>query len=325
MDEIWVEKYRPQKLAEVVGQKTTTSRLSNYVKEKSMPHLMFSGPAGTGKTSSAIALAKELFEENWRYNVHELNASDERGIDVVRGKIKEFARTAPLGEEGFKIIFLDEADALTSAAQAALRRTMEKYSRTCRFILSCNYSSKIIDPIQSRCAVFRFRPVKEDEMRKYLKYVSGKENIKITDDGLDAVVYLAQGDMRRGINNLQMAAASGEESIDSDIVYQAVAAARPDEVRGALEFAIAGKFSKARECLDKLQITYGLAGEDIVRQMHRTIREMDVSDDTKIGLISALAETDFRIGEGANAWIQIEAAIAQFVNAGKTLDRELEK
>ena len=166
MDEIWIEKYRPSNLSEVVGQTTITTRLKNYVKERSMPHLLFAGPAGIGKTTSAIALSKELFGDLWKHNLHELNASDERGIDIVRGKIKEFARTAPLGEDGFKIIFLDEADALTSAAQAALRRTMEKYSRTCRFIMSCNFSSKIIDPIQSRCAVFRFKPINPSDLEK---------------------------------------------------------------------------------------------------------------------------------------------------------------
>ncbi|MEC9332583.1 MAG: replication factor C small subunit, partial [Candidatus Thermoplasmatota archaeon] len=175
MEEIWIEKYRPSNLSEVVGQNPVTSRLKNYVKERSMPHLLFAGPAGTGKTTSALALAQELFGELWKHNLHELNASDERGIDVVRGKIKEFARTAPLGEDGFKIIFLDEADALTGAAQAALRRTMEKYARTCRFVMSCNYSSKIIEPIQSRCAVFRFRPIKAEDVERYLKFVSVKE------------------------------------------------------------------------------------------------------------------------------------------------------
>ena len=169
MEQIWIEKYRPNNLSEVVGQEAVTTRLKNYVKESSMPHLLFAGPAGIGKTTSALALAREMFGELWKHNLHELNASDERGIDVVRGKIKEFARTAPLGETGFKIIFLDEADALTGAAQAALRRTMEKYSRTCRFVMSCNFSSKIIDPIQSRCAVFRFRPIKAEDLEKYLK------------------------------------------------------------------------------------------------------------------------------------------------------------
>ena len=142
MNEIWIEKYRPRSLKEIVGQKDIVDRLQSYVATKNLPHLMFAGPAGTGKTTSAIALAKEMYGETWKSNFNELNASDERGIDVVRGKIKEFARTAPMGGASFKIIFLDEADALTSDAQAALRRTMEKFSRTCRFILSCNYSSK---------------------------------------------------------------------------------------------------------------------------------------------------------------------------------------
>ena len=311
MEEIWIEKYRPSNLSEVVGQTPVTSRLKNYAKERSMPHLLFAGPAGTGKTTSALALAQELFGELWKHNLHELNASDERGIDVVRGKIKEFARTAPLGEDGFKIIFLDEADALTGAAQAALRRTMEKYSRTCRFVMSCNYSSKIIDPIQSRCAVFRFRPIKAEDVERYLKFVAVKEELKVDKEAYESLTYLAQGDLRRAINGLQMAAAANVD-ITPDVVYQAVAAARPEEVKEALEMALNNNFAGARERLDTLQITYGLAGEDVLRQMHRTVRDLKIPDSIKVQMIEKLAEADFRLSEGANARIQIEAVIANF-------------
>ena len=320
MEEIWIEKYRPTNLSEVVGQSSVTDRLKNYVKERSMPHLLFAGPAGIGKTTSALALAREMFGDLWKHNLHELNASDERGIDVVRGKIKEFARTAPLGEDGFKIIFLDEADALTGAAQAALRRTMEKYARTCRFIMSCNFSSKIIDPIQSRCAVFRFKPIKAEDLEKYLKFVASKEGLKITGEGYQAITYLAQGDLRRAINGLQMAAAAKKE-ITPDIVYQAVAAARPDEVKEALELALDGNYSGARERLDTLQITYGLAGEDVIRQMHRSIRDLKISDIVKVQMIEKLAEADFRLSEGANSRIQIEAVVANFAILGRNMDK----
>ena len=316
MEEIWIEKYRPSNLSEVVGQTPITSRLKNYVKERSMPHLLFAGPAGTGKTTSALALARELFGELWKHNLHELNASDERGIDVVRGKIKEFARTAPLGEDGFKIIFLDEADALTGAAQAALRRTMEKYSRTCRFVMSCNFSSKIIDPIQSRCAVFRFRPLKAEDVEKYLKFVAAKEELNIDKEAYESLTYLAQGDLRRAINGLQMAAAANVP-ITSDVVYQAVAAARPEEVKDAFEMSLNNNFAGARERLDTLQITYGLAGEDVLRQMHRTVRDLEVPDTIKVQMIEKLAEADFRLSEGANARIQIEAVIANFTVLGR--------
>tara|TARA_B100000676_G_scaffold2295_1_gene2062 strand:+ start:124 stop:1089 length:966 start_codon:yes stop_codon:yes gene_type:complete len=320
MEEIWIEKYRPTNLSEVVGQSSVTDRLKNYVKERSMPHLLFAGPAGIGKTTSALALAREMFGELWKHNLHELNASDERGIDVVRGKIKEFARTAPLGEDGFKIIFLDEADALTGAAQAALRRTMERYARTCRFIMSCNFSSKIIDPIQSRCAVFRFKPIKAEDLEKYLKFVASKEELKITGEGYQAITYLAQGDLRRAINGLQMAAAAKKE-ITPDVVYQAVAAARPDEVKEALELALDGNYSGARERLDTLQITYGLAGEDVIRQMHRSVRDLDISDIVKVQMIEKLAEADFRLSEGANSRIQIEAVVANFAILGRNMNK----
>ena len=320
MEEIWIEKYRPTNLSEVVGQSSVTDRLKNYVKERSMPHLLFAGPAGIGKTTSALALAREMFGDLWKHNLHELNASDERGIDVVRGKIKEFARTAPLGEDGFKIIFLDEADALTGAAQAALRRTMERYARTCRFIMSCNFSSKIIDPIQSRCAVFRFKPIKAEDLEKYLKFVASKEGLKITSEGYQAITYLAQGDLRRAINGLQMAAAAKKE-ITPDVVYQAVAAARPDEVKEALELALDGNYSGARERLDTLQITYGLAGEDVIRQMHRSVRDLKISDIVKVQMIEKLAEADFRLSEGANSRIQIEAVVANFAILGRNMDK----
>lgn len=316
MEEIWIEKYRPSNLSEVVGQTPITDRLKNYVKERSMPHLLFAGPAGTGKTTCALALAKELFGELWKHNLHELNASDERGIDVVRGKIKEFARTAPLGEDGFKIIFLDEADALTGAAQAALRRTMEKYSRTCRFVMSCNFSSKIIDPIQSRCAVFRFRPLKAEDVERYLKFVAVKEELNIDKEAYESLTYLAQGDLRRAINGLQMAAAANVD-ITPDVVYQAVAAARPEEVKEALEMSLNNNFAGARERLDTLQITYGLAGEDVLRQMHRSVRDIEVPDTIKVQMIEKLAEADFRLSEGANARIQIEAVIANFAVLGR--------
>ena len=321
MEEIWIEKYRPSNLSEVVGQTPITSRLKNYVKERSMPHLLFAGPSGTGKTTCALALAKELFGELWKHNLHELNASDERGIDVVRGKIKEFARTAPLGEDGFKIIFLDEADALTGAAQAALRRTMEKYSRTCRFVMSCNFSSKIIDPIQSRCAVFRFRPLKAEDVERYLKFVAVKEELNIDKEAYESLAYLAQGDLRRAINGLQMAAAANVD-ITPDVVYQAVAAARPEEVKEALEMSLNNNFAGARERLDTLQITYGLAGEDVLRQMHRSVRDIEVPDTIKVQMIEKLAEADFRLSEGANARIQIEAVIANFVVLGRHIPEQ---
>src|SRR5438876_654706 len=159
MKELWVEKYRPKSLDEVVGQEEIVERLQAYAKTGNLPHLLFAGPAGTGKTTCAIALARDMFGENWRQNYFELNSSDERGIDTVRTKVKEIARLAPFGGTNFKIIFLDEADNLTADAQAALRRTMETYSKTSRFILSANYSSRLIEPIQSRTAVFRFRPL----------------------------------------------------------------------------------------------------------------------------------------------------------------------
>src|SRR3989339_275433 len=190
-----------ERLSEIVGQREISKRLESYAKNRNLPNLLFSGPAGVGKTTSAIALAKELFAQTFQQNFLELNASDSRGIDVVRGEIKDFSRTLAFNTN-FKIIFLDESDALTQDAQQALRRTMEKFARTCRFVLSCNYSSRIIEPIQSRCVVFRFKPLGSKEMIARLKEIAEKEGAKIDEKALDAIIYVSMGDMRKAINVL---------------------------------------------------------------------------------------------------------------------------
>ncbi|MEF8880235.1 MAG: replication factor C small subunit, partial [Candidatus Nanohaloarchaea archaeon] len=194
MIDIWTEKHRPDTLDEVVGQDEITDRLKAFVKEESIPHMLFSGPPGTGKTTCAISLAKDLYGDTWKQNFMETNASDERGIDVVREKIKDFARTKAINAE-YKIIFLDEADSLTSDAQQALRRTMEQFSDNCRFIMSCNYSSKIIDPIQSRCAVFRFNRIEEEDVRQYIDDLGDTEEFKISEDAVEAVMRVSGGDL----------------------------------------------------------------------------------------------------------------------------------
>jgi replication factor C small subunit len=317
MEEVWIEKYRPAKLSKVIGQDEIINRLRAYVKTESMPHLLFAGPAGTGKTTCAIALAKELFNGFWKENFIELNASDERGIHVVRTKIKDFARTAPLGKAPFKIIFLDEADALTPDAQAALRRTMERFTKTCRFILSVNYSSKIIEPIQSRCVVFRFRPIRAEHVREYLKYIATEEKLRLTEEGLEAIVYIASGDMRKAISALQVASTVSKK-IDSTSIYKVTSTARPEEVKRLLELALRGNFLKARELLDDLLIEYGLSGEDIIKQIHKTIFDLSIPDETKVQLIDRAGEIEFRIVEGSNERIQLEALLAYFALAGIT-------
>ena len=315
MNEIWTEKYRPKKLNDVVGQKHAVERLKAYVDTNNMPHLLFTGPAGVGKTTCALAMAKEMFGDDWRGNFIELNASDERGIDVVRGKIKEFARNAPLGGAEFKIIFMDEADALTSDAQAALRTTMEKYSKICRFILSCNYSSKIIDPIQSRCAVFRFKPLTSEDLRGYLQRIINQEQVDIDDEAIEGLVHVARGDMRRAVNSLQVAA-SLNKHIDMDTIYQISGMANPEEVRKMLELALGGNFIGARDRLDEIMVMYGLSGQDIIKQIHSSFFDLSISDSDKVRLMDKTGEIEFRIVEGSNERIQLEALLAYLVMLG---------
>lgn len=318
MEEVWVEKYRPRSLGEVVNQADIVSRLRAYVKTASLPHLLFAGPAGTGKTTSAIALARELFGEYWRINFAQTNASDQRGIDVIRTTIKNQARMAPIGEGGFKIIFLDEADHLTNDAQAALRRTMELYTRTARFILSVNYSSRIIPPIQSRTAVFRFRPLKPEHVQEYMKRVAKEEGLKITAEGMEALVYVAQGDLRKATNALQVAAAVSAK-IDADALYRAASAARPEEVKKLVETALTGDFLEARGMLDELLLEYGLAAEDLLREIYRAVYDLNVPDRVKVEMVDRVGEADYRLIQGSNDRIQLEALLSRFALLGREI------
>ncbi|OPY29256.1 MAG: Replication factor C small subunit [Methanocella sp. PtaU1.Bin125] len=315
VDEIWTEKYRPKRLEDVIGQHQIVRRLISYVKSGNLPHLLFSGPPGVGKTACAVALAREMYGETWQSNFTELNASDERGIDVVRTNIKNFARTAPLGEAKFKIIFLDEADALTSDAQSALRRTMERYAATCRFIISCNYSSKIIEPIQSRCAVYRFGPLTARDVEEGLHRIAKSEGLNIDRDGMQALVYVAKGDMRRAINALQSAASVAKE-IDADVVYQTTSVAKPKEIDDMLKLALNGQFMDARDRLDELLVTYGLSGSDVIDQIYRSMFDLGLDEDVLVALVDRIGEADFRLTEGSNERIQIEALLAHFKMQG---------
>ena len=306
---IWTEKYRPQTLKDIVGQEAITKRLQAYVNTQSLPHLILAGSAGVGKTTSALALAKQLYKETWHQNFHELNASDERGIGIIRGKIKEFARTAPI-QADFKIIFLDEADSLTNDAQAALRRTIERYSTICRFILSVNYSSKIIEPIQSRCAVLRYRPINENALKKYLRTIAKQEELEITPEGIETLIYLAAGDMRKAINTLQVAATINP-TITPQLLYETSATARPQDIQTLLLDALNGNYTKARSKLYDLLITYGLSGTDIITQIHKVAYDLPIPDQDKLILIQHTGETEFRLTEGANPHIQLEALLAK--------------
>ncbi|WP_440954440.1 replication factor C small subunit [Methanosarcina sp. Mfa9] len=326
-EEIWIEKYRPVRLDQVAGQDETIERLKSYVATKNLPHLLFSGPPGVGKTASAVSIAREIFGEDlWRENFTELNASDERGIDVVRNKIKNFAKTAPIGGSGFKIIFLDEADALTSDAQSALRRTMERFSNNCRFILSCNYSSKIIEPIQSRCAVYRFRRLSDESIRKRLEFIAEEQELSITEDGYEALVYVAQGDMRKAVNSLQAAAfIDRDQPISRETIYRTTATANPEEIKALIETALLGNFKAAKKELDRLLYEEGLSGEDIVGQIYRVISGLENRDMLDLGLserriielVDILGEIDFRLTEGASEKIQLEALLAHFALSGE--------
>jgi replication factor C small subunit len=316
--EMWAEKYRPKTLDDMVNQKEIVERLKSFVKSRNVPHCIFAGPPGTGKTTAALCLARDLYGEAYREHLMELNASDERGINVVRETVKTFARIRSIGEIPFKIMILDEADNMTSDAQQALRRTMERYTETCRFIMCANYSGKIIEPIQSRCAPFRFTFLPREEQDKYLKHITENENVKLLKDGLDAIFEVCSGDLRRAINTLQ-AAASLNKPVDAKVVYSITGRASPADVRKMIETVMAGNFLEARKQLRDMIQKYGVAGSDIIRQIHTEIFRAEIPEPWKIKLAGVVGEIDYRLVEGADEEVQLSALLARLVEAGNEL------
>ncbi len=315
VSEIWTEKYRPHKFEEVVGQEDTIKRIQSLTNSLNIPHLLFAGPAGTGKSTLALIIVQELFGKDWKESYLELNASDERGINVIREKVKNFARTRSLGNIPFKVIFLDEADALTPEAQQALRRTMENYSSTCRFILSCNYSSKVIDPIQSRCAIFRFKLLEEKDIEKIIKRIAEKESLEISSESVELLYEGSEGDCRKCINLLQ-STASISPSIKPDLVSTVISNIKPKDVKVVLDYAIAGDFQKSREKLFDIMLRESISGQDIIKAIQKEIWELPIEPTIKVKLTEKTGEAEFRLIEGSDPFIQLQSLLASFVLAG---------
>jgi replication factor C small subunit len=318
---MWVEKYRPKNLSEVVDLKDIVESLKAFMRNpKTMPHLLLAGIPGTGKTTVALCIARELFGQNWRTFTLELNASDERGIDTVRDRVKDFSRysRAAFGNVPFALIILDESDQMTGAAQTALRRIMETSSRTSRFILICNQSGKIIEPIQSRCAIFRFSRLDRKAMIDQLCCIAKNEKVSLAPEAAERIVDYAEGDLRHAINALQTASAYKDGVVDEKTVSLVVGEASPIQVQLMIRKALFGDFIEARKMMYDLIGSFGFSGSEIVRQMQRELFKMsDLTPEQKADLSNIIGEYDYRLTQGANSDIQLSALLAQFAKVGK--------
>lgn len=311
------EKYRPDSLDDVIGQDEIINNIKTKLEEGDVQDMLFAGPPGVGKTSTAIALVKDMYGDNWSANFKELNASDDRGIDAVREEIKEYAKAN--FDDKKRVIFLDEADSLTDQAQSALRRTMEQNSDNCLYILSCNYKGKLIPAIQSRCVVYNYGNVDEEEIKEYLMEISNKEDLDITEDAIRVVASYAGGDVRSALIALgQMAIGPG--TTDKDEVYKLLPISDEDDIRRLIQFCVDGEFNEALEYADELMYDKGLTARNIMSQLHEVVWDMDIDDEVKVRVINRVGEADFRINEGADERMQIAAALASITRMSESND-----
>ncbi|XP_037536141.1 replication factor C subunit 5 [Nematolebias whitei] len=308
----WVEKYRPQTLDELISHKDILSTIQRFISEDKLPHLLFYGPPGTGKTSAILACARQLYKDKeFNSMVLELNASDDRGIDVVRGPILSFASTRTIFKKGFKLVILDEADAMTQDAQNALRRVIEKFTENTRFCLICNYLSKIIPALQSRCTRFRFGPLSPDQMIPRLEHVIHQENIDMTPDGMKAVVTLSSGDMRRSLNILQ-STSMAYGKVTENTVYTCTGQPLRSDIANILDWCLNKDFNTAYRQILHLKTLKGLALHDILTEVHLLIHRVDFPSAVRITLLIKLADIEHRLSSGTNEKIQLSSMVAAF-------------
>lgn len=310
----WVEKYRPSTLDDLVAHEAIISTIQKFVKEKKLPHMLFYGPPGTGKTSTILAVAKEMYGKSFATMSLELNASDDRGINVVREQIKNFASTQQIISKGIKLIILDEADSMTNAAQFALRRIIEKYTKTTRFCLICNYVSKIIPALQSRCTRFRFQPLPSIVATGRVQLIANCENLNLTEDGLKALITLGQGDMRKYLNILQ-STSMAFQVLDAKAIYACTGNPDPEFITRVLETLLSLNFNEILNVLNAERISQGFSLSDILRELHKQVMSVKFPEKMKMFLIKRMSEVEMRLAEGANEKIQMGAVIGAFVYA----------
>eukprot|EP01119_Soliformovum_irregulare_P014816 TRINITY_DN4089_c0_g2_i1.p1 TRINITY_DN4089_c0_g2~~TRINITY_DN4089_c0_g2_i1.p1 ORF type:complete len:342 (-),score=88.49 TRINITY_DN4089_c0_g2_i1:17-1042(-) len=305
----WVEKYRPKSMDDVSHQEEVVATLRKSIESQNLPHLLFYGPPGTGKTSTILAIGRQLFGDSFKERVLELNASDDRGIEVVRTKIKTFAQVATSSRDEklppYKLLILDEADSMTTDAQAALRRTMETYSKTTRFCLICNYISRIIEPLASRCAKFRFKPLSSDSMSSRIRQICKAEKINFTQPLVDALGEVSEGDMRKAISILQSAHSLYGSDTNADGIIEISGRVPKSAVEGLIKAATSNQFDRLQSAVTGI-IASGYPAAQIFSQLFDVVvTSQDLNNIQKSNIVECIANAEKCLQDGADEFLQL--------------------